>query len=275
VPPHDHTDAPVALDFSRVLVWEHRDGRHVNILEGVDWRVRAAEHWAVIGPNGAGKSTLLAVAAGARHPARGTVHILGGQLGRVDVRELRTRIGQVNPRLEYSFQPARTVQDVVLSGATGSVAVLADRVTGEQAGRSRRLLALVGCAHLAGQRFSHCSEGERRRVVGARALLPDPDLLLLDEPAAGLDLPGREALIAALAAIAAERPETAIVQVAHHLEELPATVTHALLLREGRAVAAGPAADVLTSAALSDCFGTAIDVRRDDSRWTARARPAW
>lgn len=268
-------DPGPALAFSNVLVWEQRDGGRIHVLDGVDWSVRAGEHWAVTGPNGAGKSTLLSVAAGARHPSRGSVDILGRRLGRVDVRELRTHIGQVNPRLEEWFAPSRTVLDVVVSGATGSVAVLGDRVTNEHLARSRRLLALVGCASLAGQRFAHCSQGERRRIMVARALLPEPDLLLLDEPATGLDLPGREALIAALAALASERRETAVIQVAHHLEELPASVTHALLLRRGKVAAAGPVDGVLTEAALSDCFETRIVVRRDDGRWSARAKPRW
>jgi iron complex transport system ATP-binding protein len=198
-----------ALRFTGVTVleWDRRSadpGALFRILDAVDWTVRAGEHWAVIGPNGAGKTTLLDVAAGMRHPTHGTVHVLGEQLGHVDVRELRTRIGHVDTRTEGAFAPARGVLDVTLSGATGSIALLADRVEEADRDRALRLLELFGCGRLAARQFGRCSQGERRRILLARALMHRPPLLLLDEPADGLDLPGREALLTALAAIAQE-----------------------------------------------------------------------
>jgi iron complex transport system ATP-binding protein len=269
--------AQPALDCARLSVWEYDDFARdrIPILHEIDWTVRRGQHWAVLGANGAGKSTLLAVAAGMRHPSRGSARILGERLGHVDVRELRTHIGQITPWLEESFAPRRSVLDVTLSGATGSVAVLSDRLDDADIERSRGLLALVGCAHLASRPFGRCSQGERRRVMLARALLRRPALLLLDEPANGLDLPGREALLTALAALPAEEPRTSVVLVTHHLEELPVSITHALLLRNGRIVAQGPAVSVLTDALLSECFETPISVRHDDGRWAARSRPGW
>jgi iron complex transport system ATP-binding protein len=272
--------APPALAFSGVTVLEwNRRSADPNalfpILASVDWTVRAGEHWAVLGPNGAGKTTLLNVAAGLRHPTRGTAHVLGEQLGHVDVRELRMRIGHVDTRTESSFPPARSVLDVTLSGATGSIAVLLDRVEETDYERACRLLELFGCGRLAARQFGRCSQGERRRVLLARALMHRPPLLLLDEPADGLDLPGREALLTALEAIAGEEPSTALVLVTHHLEELPASVTHALLLRDGRPTAQGSVADVFADGPLSACFGVSVEARRHDRRWTGRARPSW
>jgi iron complex transport system ATP-binding protein len=266
-----------ALDFSGVTVWEwdERSRARVPILREIDWQVGAGEAWAVLGPNGAGKTTMLAVAAGMRHPSLGMVRVLGAQLGRVDVRELRTHIGQVSPRLEESFPPARVALDVVLSGATGSVAVLDDRLEESDPERARRLLALFGCGDLAERPFGRCSQGERRRLLLARALMHRPPLLLLDEPSDGLDLPGREALLAALERLPCEEPETAVVLVTHHLEELPASTTHALLLRRGAVIARGRVADVLVDEPLSDCFGVSVTVSHDEGRWIGRARPSW
>ena len=257
-------------------MWEW-DGRRIPILCDIDWQVGAGEQWAVLGPNGAGKSTLLAVAATLRHPSRGVVRILGERVGRVDLRVVRERIGLVDVRTEQRFAPRRPAAEVVLSGATGSIQVLPERVTGEHRERAAALLTQFGCAALADHAFGACSQGERRRILLARALMRRPPLLLLDEPADGLDLPGREALLAALASLAgpAAAPAPAVVTVTHHLEELPASTTHALLLREGRVVAAGPAAEVLSGGPLSACFGVPVRVRRHDGRWTAHAAPSW
>ena len=266
-----------ALDFSGITVWEwdDRSRSRIPILREIDWQVGAGEAWGVLGPNGAGKTTMLTVAAGLRHPSLGVARVLGAQLGRVDVRELRTHIGQVSPRLEESFPPLRAALDVVLSGATGSIAVLDDRLEESDPERARRLLALFGCGELTARSFGRCSQGERRRILLARALMHRPPLLLLDEPSDGLDLPGREALLAALERLPREEPKTAVVLVTHHLEELPASITHALLLRRGSVVARGRVADVLADGPLSDCFGVSVSVRRDDGRWTGRARPSW
>ena len=267
--------AALALEGVTVWEWDPRSGARPLLLDGIDWVVRPGEQWAVLGPNGAGKTTLLAVAAGLRHPSRGAVRILGETVGRVDLRELRARIGYLDLSLETAFAPRRTALEVALTGATGSIALLDERLTATDRERAGELLARFGCAEVAAQSFRTCSQGQRRRVLLARALMHRPPLLLLDEPADGLDLPGREALLAALATLAGEEPGAAVVTVTHHLEELPVSTTHALLLRHGRVVAAGGAEAVLANAPLSACFGAPVSVRRDDGRWTARARPGW
>ena len=259
------------LELEDVRVWVP-DG--TEILRGISWTVRPGEQWALLGPNGSGKSTLLSLAGAVRHPSAGAVTVLGGRLGEIDVREVRTRIGAVDPLA--TVHDWLSVEDVVLTGATATAWPLWDRYGAGERARAKDLLQLVGCEALAGREFGTCSQGERQRVRIARALMPAPPLLLLDEPATGLDLPAREALIAALSTLAAREPALATVLVAHHLEELPAVTTHALLLRAGQAVACGPVAEALTGETVSACFG--IDVRltrHEDGRWSARAAPGW
>jgi iron complex transport system ATP-binding protein len=266
-----------ALRLRGVTVWEwdDRSRKRQPILEGIDWSVGSGEQWAVLGPNGAGKSTLLDIAAGMRHPSRGTVEILGETVGHVDLRALRERIGHVDVKTEEAFSPRRTALDVVLTGATGTIQVLEERLDEEDREHASQLLEQFGCAAVTGHAFASCSQGERRRILLARALMRHPPLLLLDEPADGLDLPGREALLAALALLAGERPAPAVVLVTHHLEELPPTITHALLLADGRVSACGRAPDVLADGPLSACFGVPVNVSRADGRWAARATPSW
>jgi iron complex transport system ATP-binding protein len=237
--------------------------------------VGSGEQWAVLGPNGAGKSTLMDICAGMRHPSRGDVKILGAAVGRVDLRALRERIGHVDVKTEDAFSSRRTALDVVLTGATGTIQVLQERLDDAARERAAQLLRQFGCAGVAAHAFASCSQGERRRILLARALMRRPPLLLLDEPADGLDLPGREALLAALALLAGEQPAPALVLVTHHLEELPPTITHALLLADGRVAACGPAPVVLAEGPLSACFGVPVSVSRADGRWAARATPSW
>ena len=268
---------PAALRLTGVTVWEWdaRLRQRQPILSDIDWSAGPGEQWAVLGPNGAGKSTLLDIAAGMRHPSRGEVRILGETVGRVDLRALRERIGHVDVKTEEAFSPRRTALDVVLTGATGTIQVLEDRLDVAARARAAQLLEQFGCAAVADHSFASCSQGERRRILLARALMRRPPLLLLDEPADGLDLPGREALLAALATLAGEQPAPAVVLVTHHLEELPTTTTHALLLKSGRAIASGPAPAVLADEPLSACFGVPVTVSRAGGRWAARATPSW
>jgi iron complex transport system ATP-binding protein len=249
--------------FESVTV--RRSGRA--ILDAVDWVVRAGEHWAVLGPNGAGKTTLLRIASAEIHPSRGAATVLGGRFGRVSLPELRARIGVVEPLLARRFYPEQTALDVVLTGATGTVFPL-----GGDAPRARELLALVGLAELEERAFAICSEGERARVMLARALMADAPLLVLDEPAAGLDLGGRALLLDAFDRLVRDHPELASITVMHHLEELPAATTHALLLREGRAVAAGPLDEAIKDETLSAAFGLALRVQRANGRLSATSR---
>lgn len=263
------TSEPV-LTFTRAAVWTPKGAQ---LLRDIDWKVMPGEHWALLGPNGAGKSTLLSLAGAVRRPSGGEVAVLGGKLGRVNMPELRARIGAIDPTLRTpDWLPVR---DVVLTGATGTAWPQWDRYHEAERARAAYLLDLLGCGELSAREFRTCSQGERQRVRIARALMPDPPLLLLDEPATGLDLPSREALLGALASLAASHPELATVLVSHHLEELPPTTSHALLLRHGAAVASGPVETVITSEHVSACFGFPVEVHRIEGRWSARAAAGW
>jgi len=259
-----------------VRVWRAAPGGgRAVLLDGIDWTVREGDRWALVGPNGAGKTTLLRIAGAVAHPSEGTAAVLGERLGGADVRDLRARIGHVDARMAEPFAPRLTALQVALTGAAGTIVAARGRPGGEgERRRARDLLEEMGCGPLAGRAFGLLSAGERQRVLLARALMPRPRLLLLDEPTAGLDLPGREAFLARLDALAGSEPALTTVQVSHHLEELAASTTHALLLRGGRAVAAGPAEAVLTAANLSRCFGVPLAVARAGGRLLATVRPA-
>jgi iron complex transport system ATP-binding protein len=235
----------------------------------VDLRMERGQRWALLGPNGSGKTSLLLMAGARRQPIRGAVAVLGERLGAVDVRVLRRRIGHVSHRLADSIRPAMPVTEAVLTGARGALESWLTEFSEEERARAARLLADVGCAGLADRAVGTLSQGERARVLLARALMARPELLLLDEPAAGLDLPAREALIVALEA--SDAPT--LVLATHHLEELPPSITHAALLREGSLVAAGPVEDVLKVRPLSACFGLSLAVDRRNGRWSATATP--
>jgi iron complex transport system ATP-binding protein len=261
--------APV-LALEGVRVWTERGSQ---LIHPLDWTVRAGEHWALLGPNGAGKTTLLSVAGAVRFPSAGGVTVLGRTFGKVDLRELRRFIGVVDSARRLPVW--LTAGDVVLTGASGTIQPDWARYGDAERARAAELLELLGCAALADRKFTTLSAGERQRVRIARALMPTPPLLLLDEPAAGLDLPAREALLAALSQLASVQPDLATVLVSHHLEELPGTTTHALLLRHGAAVASGPVPDVLTNQHISACFGLDVQVARTNGRWTAQATAGW
>ena len=252
-----------------VGVWRVRPGGRVVLLQGIDWVVRPGERWAMVGPNGAGKTTLLTLAGAEGHPSEGTARVLGHALGAVDVRGLRAAIGHVDATMAARFRPAATATEVALTGATGSIALLSARLSPADHERAADLLETMGCAHLADRRLAVLSRGEQQRVLLARALVSRPRLLLLDEPTAGLDLPGREAFLERLDTLAAAEPELAIVQVSHHLEELAISTTHALLLEGGRVIAQGPAARALSQRNLSRCFGAPVRLARVGGRLLA------
>ncbi|MDT3440387.1 MULTISPECIES: ABC transporter ATP-binding protein [unclassified Pseudofrankia] len=247
-----------------------RGGRY--LLRGLDLTVRAGEHWTLLGSNGAGKSTLLGLLGAVNHPTRGTVRVLGRQLGKVDVRTLRADIGHVNPR--HPLLSPLTVREVVLTGATSTID-LVPRWTpsAEQEGDADELIDLLGIDGLRDARWPDLSQGERGRALIARALMPRPRLLLLDEPTTGLDVAAREQLLTGLDELRAEHPDLASVLVTHHLEEIPASSTHAVLLRAGEVVASGDIDEVLTTDRVSACFGHPIRVARLDGRFVARAQP--
>jgi iron complex transport system ATP-binding protein len=241
------------------------------ILDSLDWTVSPDERWVVLGPNGAGKTTLLRLAALSRHPSLGTIDLLGHRLGRADVRELRRRVGLVSPALTDRLRPTMTAEDLVVSAIHGALVPWWIKVTDADRVAANALLERFGVLGLADRPFGSLSSGERQRVLLARALVTEPDLLLLDEPMAGLDLGAREGLIRDLAALADADTAPPIVLVTHHAEEIPPGFTHGLVLSGGRVVAAGSLETVLTDATLSVAFDLDLTVRPEGSRWRATA----
>jgi len=256
------------LDFAEVTV---RRGQSV-LLDGVSWRVDEGDRWVILGPNGAGKTTLLQVASAQIHPTTGVAGILDEVLGTVDVFELRPRIGLTSAALAERVPRSERVHDVVVSASYGVVGRWREAYDDLDHERALQLLTEVGAGHLKDRTFGTLSEGERKRVQIARALMADPELLLLDEPAAGLDLGGREDLVSTLSVLAADEASPATVLVSHHVEEIPPGFTHALLLRSGRVVAAGPLEEVVTEQNLAATFGMPLQLRHEDGRWAARRR---
>ncbi len=255
------------LDLSGVTV--RRGDNH--LLHHVDWRVDADQRWVILGPNGAGKTTLLNLAGARSHPTSGTVDILGERLGRIDVFELRPRIGLTTTAIAESIPNDETALDVVRTAAWGRMGRWREEYDELDDDRAMSLLRWLGVAPLSERRFGTLSEGERKRVQIARALMTDPELLLLDEPAAGLDLGAREALVATLAGLARDSTAPAMALVTHHVEEIPPGFTHALVLSAGSVVAAGPLAEALTSATLSKAFGLPLTLTANGNRYTAIA----
>jgi iron complex transport system ATP-binding protein len=243
-----------------------------NLIDDVDWTVEEDERWVVLGPNGAGKTTLLQVASAQIHPTTGVVGILGEVLGTVDVFELRPRIGLTSAALAERIPREERVHDVVVSASYSVLGRWREHYDALDHGRAGELLMEVGAAHLTDRTFGTLSEGERKRVQIARALMTDPELLLLDEPAAGLDLGGREDLVSTLSVLAMDEMSPATVLVSHHVEEIPPGFTHVLLLREGKVVASGPIERVLTEEIVSATFGMPMTLRHEDGRWAARRR---
>ena len=242
------------------------------LLDRVSWTVEEDERWVVLGPNGAGKTTLLQIASAQLFPTQGRVEVLEEQLGSVDVFELRPRIGLTSAALAERIPRHETVHDVVVSAAYGVLGRWREVYDELDHDRATSLLRELGAKHLAPRTFGTLSEGERKRVQIARALMSDPELLLLDEPAAGLDLGGREDLVSTLSMLAYDPDSPATVLVSHHVEEIPPGFTHALLLRQGSVVAAGLLDQTLTEQNLSSTFGMPLTVVHSEGRWAARRR---
>ncbi len=262
----DAADGDLLIDFREVTL--RRGGR---VLVGpVSWQVELDERWVVIGPNGAGKTSLLRMAAGMEHPSSGTATVLGERLGRVDMSELRARIGLSSSALAQRVPDGELVRDLVVSAGYAVLGRWRERYDDVDCLRAVDTLESVGAEHLADRSYGTLSEGERKRVLIARALMTDPELLLLDEPAAGLDLGGREELVARLGELAEDPDSPALVLVTHHVEEIPPGFSHCLILAEGTVVASGLLADTLTAENLSAAFGQSIVVDVIDGRYFAR-----
>jgi iron complex transport system ATP-binding protein len=258
------------LEFADVTV---RRGQ-TTLLDAVSWSVEEDERWVVLGPNGAGKTTLLQLASAQLHPSSGVAGVLEEVLGTVDVFELRPRIGLTSAAIAERIPRHESVHDVVVSASYGVLGRWREEYDALDHERATELLVELGAGHLADRTFGTLSEGERKRVQIARALMTDPELLLLDEPGAGLDLGGREDLVSTLSVLAHDPDSPATVLVSHHVEEIPPGFTHALLLREGQVVTSGFIEHVVTDAALSETFGMPLTVTRTDDRWAARRRRA-
>ncbi len=242
------------------------------LLDSVRWSVEADERWVILGPNGAGKTTMLQIAAAQMHPTTGRAHVLGGRLGAVSLAEIRPLIGLSSAALANRVSPQEKVLDVVVSAGYGVLGRWRERYGELDFDRARELLDSMGVSAMSERAYGTLSEGERKRVLAARALMTDPELLLLDEPAAGLDLGGREDLLARLSVLAEDPAAPATVLVTHHVEEIPTAFSHVMLLREGRIVASGPVADTLTADALSETFGMMLQLQTRDGRYFAHAK---
>jgi iron complex transport system ATP-binding protein len=259
-------DPDLLIDFRNLSL--RRSGR--TLVGPVDWAVELDERWVIIGPNGAGKTSLLRIAAAAEHPSSGVAFVLGERLGRVDVSELRARIGLSSSALAQRVPDDEVVRDLVVSAGYAVLGRWRERYEDVDYRRAVDMLESLGAEHLADRTYGTLSEGERKRALIARALMPDPELLLLDEPAAGLDLGGREELVARLTDLAADPDAPTLVLVTHHVEEVPPGFSHCMLLSEGQVVAAGLLPDVLTAENLSIAFGQSIALEVVDGRYFAR-----
>lgn len=256
-----------ALEFTDVVV--RREGR--NIIDHVTWRVTDDQRWVVLGPNGAGKTTLLQLADTLMHPTSGTVSVLGETLGRTDVFEVRPRIGFASSAMAKRIPRDETVLNTVLTAAYSVLGRWNERYEDIDERRALRVLRDWQLEHLADRLFGTLSDGEQKRVQIARAVMTDPELLLLDEPTASLDLGAREELLGLLSGYASSPTTPAMLMVTHHVEEIPVGFTHVLLIRDGKIVAAGPVAETLTADALTETFGMPIILTREDGRYAARA----
>lgn len=241
------------------------------LLDDINWSVDEADRWVVIGPNGAGKTTMLQILAAQMHPTTGVVGLLGEVLGAIDVFELRPRIGLTSAALADRLPRSERVSDVVVSASYAVLGRWREEYEELDHQRAKELLTELGIGQLSDRTFGTLSEGERKRVQIARALMTDPELMLLDEPAAGLDLTGREHLVRSLSSIATAEGSPAMVLVTHHVEEIPPGFTHAMLLKQGRIVSAGPIDQALTAQTLSDTFDLALSLDNQDGRYFARA----
>ena len=257
-----------ALELDQVSV--RIDGR--TVLSDLSWTVEDGQRWVVLGPNGSGKTTLLRVASLYLHPTAGSVRVLGQTVGRLDVRALRPRIGLASAALANQVRPQVSARDAVMTARFGALEAWWHVYDDADRARAEALLDRFGVGGHADQAFGTLSSGERQRVQLARTLMTDPDLVLLDEPTAGLDLGGREDLLGRLAGLARDPSTPPLVLVTHHVDEIPEGFTHALVLAAGRVVALGPIQEVITGSVLGDAFGLDLEVEHRGGRWTARAR---
>ena len=255
------------IDFNNVSVIREKRA----ILNNVDWQVEANQRWVVIGPNGAGKTTLLRVAAAQIHPSQGQAEILGERLGEINVFDLRTRIGFASSALASHIPNSESVLDAVMTASYAVTGRWNEKYDDIDERRARRVLSEWHLSDFADRAFGTLSDGERKRAQIARAVMPDPELLLLDEPVSSLDLAAREQTLSIISQYAQSRYAPAMIMVTHHLEEIPAGFTHALIIRDGQIFAAGEINSTLTSEKISEAFGFELVVTNEGGRFRARA----
>ncbi|WP_345312919.1 ABC transporter ATP-binding protein [Gordonia alkaliphila] len=260
------TDPDLILDFSDVRLV--RGGK--TLVGPIDWQVELDERWVIIGPNGAGKTSLLRMAGAVEHPSSGTAFVLGEQLGRTDTRDLTTRVGLVSSATAGRIPGGEVVSDLVISAGYAVLGRWREEYDEFDRERAADVLESMGAEHLADRTFGTLSEGERKRVLVARGLMTDPELLLLDEPAAGLDLGGREELVDRLSRLAQDPDAPAMVLITHHVEEIPPGFTNLIMLSEGQVTAQGPLTETLTAENLTTTFRQNIALTQDDGRYFAR-----
>lgn len=243
-----------------------------NIVDHVTWSINEGERWAILGPNGAGKTTLLQLAGARLVPTSGEVNVFGEKVGKTNLADLHPLIGFTSAAIDQRTPASERVLDAVRSAAYGLTASWHEAYDEEDDERAHELLSAMGVDHLWKRMFVTVSSGEKKRIGIARALMPNPELLLLDEPAAGLDLGGREELLSSLTTLAKDPASPAMVLVTHHVEEIPAGFTHVLLMRDGAVTAAGPIEQTLSEENLSACFGIDLTVEKSGERYTARIK---
>ncbi len=265
-PQHQPTVQPTASLRNVSVVY---DG--TTVLGPLDWDIAPHERWIVLGPNGSGKTSLIKILSLYRFPTTGTVDVLGERWGTVDVREHRRRIGLASSSLRDQFRPNISGLDIVMTARYAALESWWHTYTDADQATALACLKRVGASQLAERAFATLSSGEQQRVQLARTLMGRPELLLLDEPTAGLDLAGREQLVASLESLAADPQTPATVLVTHHTDEIPPSFTHGLLLRDGTPLACGPLGEVLTAEALSECFSHKLRLERRDGRWLSWA----
>ncbi|MDA3039809.1 MAG: ATP-binding cassette domain-containing protein [Actinomycetota bacterium] len=258
-------DAPLLSLTETSVVIDRR-----TVLQQLSWEITVDQHWVIIGPNGSGKSTLVRLAGLQLHPSAGSLHLLGHELGRVDVRPLRAKIGLASAALASQLRGRLTAEEIVRCGRTGALEPWWHTYTDADSAAALAALGRVGLDGFAERTFATLSSGERQRVLMARALVNEPALLLLDEPTAGLDLSGREELVTTLVGLAETGPSTVLVT--HHVEDVPPTSTHVLALKDGRVIASGPIEPTLTAEVMSEVFSMPIELHRTDGRYSARAQ---
>ena len=239
------------------------------ILKGIDWRMERGEHWAIIGANGSGKTTMLKIAGGSLFPTSGTVTVLGGRFGACDLIQLRRKVGWVGPALLTRMPPEERTRDIVASGFKATYGIVYE-YSAEDAARVEESLSRVGLGGRGDAAFGVLSQGEQARVMFARSMMAEPELYILDEACSGLDLPSREMFLGVVEGVMASG-DAGVVMVTHHIEEIPAGITHALVLKDGAVLASGPVAETVTSGVLTNAFGIDVAVERKDGRFWARA----